>query len=124
MAKNRNKGLTPRSLSGLYHPEAVEHILNTQKERGPLTHKDAEVLDQEWAASRLAEFSKGHRGTTDYLAHIMSQAPNNAATSGADTRRARKEVSNNPSADLKVTENVEWDEGAPTARGREVLGSI
>lgn len=101
-----NKGLTRKNIGTLYHPEAVEHILNTQKERGPLTHADAEKLDQEWAASRLAEFTKGHRGNTEYLAHIMSEAPNNASTDSPSVRRTRKDVESSDLSELRVTESM------------------
>lgn len=107
MAKNKNKGLTRRNIGTLYHPDAVEHILSVQKERGPLTHSDAEKLDQEWAASRMAEFNKGHRGGRDLLAHLMEQAPNNAATDSPEVRRQRKEVDRNPNSELKAQSHGE-----------------
>lgn len=100
--QSKIKGLTARGIGSMYHPEAVAHILNVQKERGPLTLKDAEVLDQEWAASRMAEFNKGHRGGTAYLAHLMTESPNNAATDSPDVRRTRKEVDNNPNSELRA----------------------
>jgi hypothetical protein len=94
-------------LGGMYHPESVQHILNAQKERGPLTLDDAKQLDQEWAASRLAEFTRGHRGGRDMMAHIMQETPNNAATDSPDVRRARKEVERNPNSELKATSKNE-----------------
>lgn len=107
MTKNRNKGLTRRNIATLYHPEAVEHILSVQQERGPLTHSDAEKLDQEWAASRIAAFNKGQRGGRDILAHLMEQAPNNAATDSPEVRRQRREVDRNPNSELKAVSRHE-----------------
>lgn len=107
MGKYSAKGLTSRYLSSRFHPEAVEHILTAQKERGPLTMKDAETLDQEWAASRIAAFNKGQRGGRDILTHLMEQAPNNAPTDSPDVRRTRKEVDRNPNSELKATSKHE-----------------
>lgn len=105
--QSRVKGLTARGIGPMYHPDSVAHILNAQKERGPLTLEDAKVLDQEWAASRIAEFTKGHRGGRDMIAHIMQEAPNNAPTDSPDIRKARKEVERNPKSELKAMSNHE-----------------
>lgn len=101
--QSRLRGLTARGIGSMYHPDSVQHILNAQKERGPLTLQDAEKLDQEWAASRMAEFNRGQRGGRDILAHIMQEAPNKAATDSPNVRRARKEVDRNPNSELKAS---------------------
>lgn len=101
--QSRTKGLTARGIGSMYHPDSVAHILNAQKERGPLTLNDAKVLDQEWAASRIAEFTRGQRGGRDMIAHIMQEAPNNAATDSPSVRRIRKEVDRNPNSELKAS---------------------
>lgn len=104
--QSKTKGLTARGIGSMYHPDSVQHILNAQKERGPLTLQDAEKLDQEWAASRMAEFNKGHRAGRDMIAHIMQEAPNSNTPPNRtrDARRKIETIAQDPNSELKVTE--------------------
>jgi hypothetical protein len=62
-----------RFLQENYHPDAVAYMLG---KHGPeVTHKEAEVADQEWAANRAYQFSQGKGRIDTQSAEALMQEP-------------------------------------------------
>jgi len=79
MAKRNDGGVTAYHLKANYHPEAIEYML--KKHNGIVTPEQAETADQEWAAKRLQEFTRGHGRVNNEIAeHLMQEPPLGAGT--------------------------------------------
>ena len=62
-----------RFLQDNYHPDAIAYMLG---KHGPeITHKEAEVADQEWAANRAYQFSQGKGRIDTQSAEALMQEP-------------------------------------------------
>jgi hypothetical protein len=67
-----------KALEANYHPDSVKFII--EKHGYGATPEQAEAADQEWAAKRLQEFSKGQgRVNSETAEHLMQEPPLGAA---------------------------------------------
>ena len=76
MAKNYDKLNQVRKMKTLeksYHPDAVKYMMDKHGEG--ITYDQAETADQEWAANRAKEFSRGQGRINEQSAESLMQEP-------------------------------------------------
>jgi hypothetical protein len=76
MAKNYDKLNQVRKMKTLeksYHPDAVKYMMDKHGEG--ITYDQAEAADQEWAANRAKEFSRGQGRINAQSAESIMQEP-------------------------------------------------
>ena len=99
-----------RFLQENYHPDAVAYMLG---KHGPeITHKEAEVADQEWAANRAYQFSQGKGRIDTQSAEALMQEPPLGANVPAKRSEEFEYAKNN--VGLKSMAINETDADVPT----------
>jgi len=107
---SRNK---ETELNNNYHPDSVKFML--EKHGKGITREQAESADQEWAATRSQEFSRGlSRGDSQSVEAIMQEPPLGAAIPNKRTPQFDYIEANVGNEGMAVAESQ--SEG-PAARG-------